>query len=68
MSDISIVKWATANNGDNYIKKEVKITSEELELLKGLLLIDITTTEDTKFIPKLEALLKKLESIRDVKK
>ena len=76
MVDITLVKWATANNGDNYIKKEVRITSEELELLKNLLQDDLVVSDYLKYRPKfktykipenwqliVEDILKKLEAI-----
>ena len=75
MADITIVKWVLDNNGDSYIKKEVPITPEELELNKwvlkdkldrfthfGKVKVDVSISDKENF-KRIEKLLKKLEGM-----
>lgn len=63
MPDITIVEWATANNGDNYVKKEVRILSEELELLKTFCETELQMVGNEEEVYMIKTLLKKLEEI-----
>jgi hypothetical protein len=64
MKDITIVLWATANNGDNYIKKEVRLSPSDLELLKFLAKFPTDRQKELwGMTEQIKALLAKLESV-----